>query len=183
MTTNIAESRRPRPEAAHSAREIHFFVLHVLDGIRDRCATLARRSAERAALAVELATTDDSPGRNLKRALTAIRTSMVHCDTLCARKIIDRQVHDYLRRRVDQLVAGIEVLKTRAADQWPDLPLPPLEAEPTEESGAAPLTLFQSVMERLAQTVRSVMPRHSPHEAVSQPQPIPGDTPPRGKAR
>jgi hypothetical protein len=176
MKNVIPESRRPRPAAYHSAREIHFFVLRSLAGIRDRCATLARNSAERAALAVELATSGDSPDRNLARALTAIRTSMFHCDTLCAQEIIDRRTHDYLRRRVDQLKAGLEALQATPNDRWLALQLPPLEAEPTEQSEAGPRTLFDSIMERVAKAALSILRRRpsSPDEASSVQGPEPG---------
>jgi hypothetical protein len=174
---NNQESRRPRPAVCSSAREIHFFLLRALDGIRDRCATLARHSAERAALAVQLAAFDDSTERNRKRALTAIRTSMFHCDTLCAQKILDRSAHDHLRRRVDQLIAGLKALEGMPADRWLDLPMPALEAEQTEGNEAASPTLFQIIVDRVAQAVRTVLPRPSPLETgpTLQGQPSSGD--------
>jgi hypothetical protein len=165
MTKNIPDSKKPRPAVYLSAREIHIFVLRALDGIRDRRAMLARNSAERAALAVALATADDSPGHNLKRAITAIRTSMFHCDTLYAMEIIDRQAHDYLRRRVDQLIAGLAALKTTPPDHWIDLQLIPLEAEPTAESEAAAPTVLQGILDRVAKAARFFLPRPSSVES------------------
>src|SRR5581483_2017029 len=143
MPQQTSYPRRPRPAVYHSVREHHYFVLRTLKGLLDRNSMLARRGAERAALAVELATAGDLPERNLERALTAIRTSMFHCDTLCQLKIIDRKLHDYLRRNVDQIIAGLEQLMTTPVDQWLGLQLTPLEAEPTEPSETAPPTRFQ----------------------------------------
>jgi hypothetical protein len=164
MKINISESRRPRSAVYHSAREIHYFILRALAGIRDRRATLARNSAESAALAVEFA--EDSPERNLPRALAAIRTSMFHCDTLCALEILDRKTHDYLRRRVDQLRAGLEALKIAPPDQWLALPLPPLEDEPTEQSETESPTLLQIILDRVAQMVSSFQPQRIPGETA-----------------
>jgi len=123
---------------------------------------LARRGAERAALAVELATTGASSERNLEGALTALCTSMFHCDTLCELEIIDRRVHDYLRRSVDRIVAGLEQLRTTPVDQWLGLQLTPLEAEPTEPSETAPLTRFQIILEQVAQAARFFLPTPAP---------------------
>lgn len=183
MAKLIPDSRQPRPAVYHSAREIHYFILRGLAGIRDRCATLARRSAERAALAVELATAGESPGRNLTRALTAIRTSMFHCDTLGALEIIDRQAHDYLRRRVDQLIAGLEALRTTPSDRWLDLPLTPLETETTEPDEAVAPTRFQTVLERVAEAARSILRGNEMVSSFHRPQRIPGDTALRDSAR
>jgi hypothetical protein len=159
MTNQLPDSRRPRPAVYHCAREIHFFVLRCLSGTRDRRSMLARSSAERAALAVELATAGDSPERNLPRALTAIRTSMFHCDTLYALEIIDPKTHDYLRRRVDQLIAGLKGLEASPPDQWLDLALTPLESEATEQGEAAAPTLLQLILDRVAQVARVLLPR------------------------
>jgi hypothetical protein len=134
----------------------------LLAGVRDRCATLARISAERAALAVELATADDSPERNLARALTAIRTSMFHCETLCAQGIIDRKSHDYLRHRVDQVIAGLKSLQATESDHWLDLPVIPLEAEAAEHGETVAPTLLHIILERVEQAVRLILPRQVP---------------------
>jgi len=162
MTKHNSYSRRLRPAVYDCARETHYFILRALKGVRDRNSILARRGAERAALAVELATAGDSPGRNVECALTAIRTSMFHCDTLCELKIIDRKLHDYLRRSVDRIIAGLEQLITTPVDQWLSLQLPPLEAEPTEPSEAAPPTRFQAILDRVAQAARSLLPAPAP---------------------
>jgi hypothetical protein len=162
MANDNAESRRPRPAVYNCAREIHFFVLRALAGTRDRSAMLARRAAERAALAVDLATAGDSPGRNLAKALTAIRTCVFHCDTLCEQEIINRQVHDYLRRSVDQIIAGLEQLKTTPEDHWLELPLAPIETQSTEATEPRQLTRFQRISERVAQAVRSMLQSPDP---------------------
>jgi hypothetical protein len=181
MRPQISESKRPRPAVYYSAREIHFFVLRALAGIRDRCATLARHSAERAALAVTLATAKDSPERNLPRALTAIRTSMFHCDTLCGQEILDRRAHDYLRRRVEQLIAGIEALQAAPDDQWLALPLTPLEPEATEDGEAASPTLLQIILDRVTEALSSILPRQS--SSLEEVQAIPREAALRRKAR
>jgi hypothetical protein len=156
MTRDIPDSRRPRPAVYYCVREIHFVILRALDGVRDRNAMLARIAAGRAALAVELATAGDFRARNLSRALTAIRTSMFHCDTLCELEIIDRRVHDHLRRSVDQVIAGLKQLKATPADRWLDLHLTPLETELTEPNEPAQPTRFEKIVERVVQAARSV---------------------------
>jgi hypothetical protein len=165
MKEKIVDSRSPRPAVYYCARELHFFILRALSGLRDRSAMLARRAAERAALAVELGTADDCPRRNLPQALTAIRTSMFHCDTLCEQGSIDPQTHDYLRRSVDRIIAGLEQLRGAPSDEWLGLPLAPLETEPsklTERSEPAQPTRFQTIVDRVAQAVRSILPSRAP---------------------
>jgi hypothetical protein len=162
MTKTISESRRPRPAVYYCAREIHFVILRALKGVRDRSAMLARSAAGRAALAVELATTGDAPRLNVARALTAIRTSMFHCDTLCVLEIIDRRVHDHFRRSVDQIVDGLEKLKTTPVDGWLDLDPTPLENEPTEQSETAEPTRFERILEGVAQATRSISQSAAP---------------------
>jgi hypothetical protein len=83
---------------------------------------------------------------------------MFHCDTLCALKMIDRQVHDYLRRSVDQIIAGIEQLKTTPDDHWLDLELAPLETNSTGTRETVQPTRLQSVLDRVAKAARSILP-------------------------
>jgi hypothetical protein len=168
MTKQISDSRSPRPAVYFCAREVHFFLLRALTQVRNRSAMLASRAAERAALAVDLATAGDSPERNLPRARTAIRTSMFHCDTLYELGIIDRRVHDYLRRRVDQIIAGVEQLRSAPEDQWLGLQLTPLESEPTEPSETAHPTRLQSIFERVAQAVLAILPSPAPSSGNGQ---------------
>jgi hypothetical protein len=94
---------------------------------------------------------------------------MFHCDTLCELKIIDRRVHDHLRRSVDQIIAGLEQLRTTSEDRWLDLPLTPLETEPTEPGEAAQATRFEKVVERVVQAARSILqsPARSPGSGPS----------------
>jgi hypothetical protein len=180
MTQQIGDSRRPRPAVYYCAREIHFVILRALSGVRNRCAMLARCAAERAALAVELATAEDSPERNLARALTAIRTSMFHCDTLCELEIIDRQVHDHLRRSVDQIIVGLEQLRTTPPDRWLGLDLVPLETEPTESRETAQPTRLETILERVARVARSVF--QSPTRPPGNGQSSRGQSDPRRKS-
>jgi hypothetical protein len=95
---------------------------------------------------------------------------MFHCDTLCELEIIDRRLHDHLRRSVDQIIAGLEQLKATPADRWLGLKLTPLETEPAEPSASAQPTRIETILERVARVARSVfqLPTSPPGSGQSE---------------
>jgi hypothetical protein len=87
---------------------------------------------------------------------------MFHLDTLREHDLIEGTVHDYLRRRVDQIIEGLEQLITMPAHQWLSLRLPALEPEAGEKREDSGAPRWQGILARVAQVTRSFMPAPIP---------------------
>jgi hypothetical protein len=138
--------------------ELHLLVRRLFAPLREPVATAARRATERAALAVENATSGHRREQNLARALEALDTSMFHFDVLNADDRIDARVHDYLRRTVDQIIDGLEQLTVTPVDEWLRLKLVPLEPDAEEPCKRPEQSRWQGLLARVAEAARLLLP-------------------------
>jgi hypothetical protein len=70
--------------------------------------------------------------------------------------LIESRPYNHLRRRIDQIVSGLEQLGEATTEQWPTLELAPLDGESSDSNAAGEGSSLQLLLVRVAETVRSI---------------------------
>jgi hypothetical protein len=112
-----------------------------------------------AAIAVRQAAEGARPKTDLRRARRILAGALEMAELMCLAQEIAEDLLDDLKRQIDRIVAGLEALPA-AAEEWSEVPLPPLEepsAKSVEET-ARPLRQIREQVRRLIQ-LRAVVRR------------------------
>jgi hypothetical protein len=175
MIVQTAFSQRVRPAVCGAALELHLLSLRCLSDARDPKATKILHATERAAVALELAAVGHRRDDNLRRAQKEMTTSLVLVEALHLIGRINARVCDHLRRRIDQVVSGVEQMIIAPPGECLALELPPLEEEAKELPKDPVRARWRQLIRRVAETARSLL---APQEEPQPPaQPTPEDPP------
>ena len=166
MPTSTAFSEGPLPAVHAAALELHLVAIGWLASVRQRNSKVSRirRATERTALAVEAATAGHRRSYHLGRAHEAMVSSLGLFRLLYLEGHIDARVFDQARRRIDQILAGLDQLSAATKEEWLTLELVPLEKEVTDYQAHPEFSRLQSLLARVAEAVRSLLPGPSTHE-------------------
>jgi hypothetical protein len=165
--TTTPFSQRGRPALCAATLELHLLCLQLLSQIHETKATKIRLATERAAHAVELAAIGSRREHHLRKAIAEMGTTLLFVRALHLEGKLGLPVSDYLRRQIDQIVAGVEQLRATRPDEWVGLELPPLEAEAIDPSANPERRLAQRVLTRLTEILRKLLAVESPPEPSS----------------
>jgi hypothetical protein len=169
MNTQLSE--RPLPALHGAALETHLVVNRWLAAIklRDSAVSRIKRLTRRASIAIDVATNSQRSGFHLRRAREAILECRAELRILRGEEKIDQRLYDHARRRLDQIIGGIDQLSAKPEEQWFSVELAPLEVEANEPTKAIEFTRLQQILGRVEKAVLSLFPGEPPRrEAESE---------------
>lgn len=169
MKNKPALSQRERSAICAAAIDLELLCARLLSHLREPKVTKIRRATERTSLAIELAATvgyrRDS---NLRRIVADMATTLLLVRTLHLEGKIGSRVCDYLRRRIDQIVSGVEQMSTTRPDEWSALALPVLEPEVADPEQNPERLLAQAILQRIDEIARSLLTEERPAAEPSE---------------
>src|SRR6476659_876589 len=127
-------STRPLPAVHAAALELDLLSSRWLVDIQCSAVPKSQRAAESAVIAIELA----SAGHRRKHHVRRAQESAVVCQAafrlLFARGMLDVRTYDEARRRVDQLLAGLDAVSAAPDKDCASVGLPSLEPEAEDQN-------------------------------------------------
>lgn len=158
----------------HALSELHVFVAQGPAGIPTTVAARLVRATIRARGAIKIAGSGVRRGHHLGMAVESLTWTQNAFEVLLLDRKITPELFDEARRRLDQVLQGIELLSGAGEGNWSTVELPALadpHADLAEDATIKPLRLLVARVTELVRALRK-------HED----QPAPGPTRPTRKA-
>jgi hypothetical protein len=151
MPTKLFHAEVPLPAVHGAIVELHLIIARGLAPVR------IRRATERAAIAVEHAAAGHRRRYNLQRAHEAMITTRSLMRLLYLEEMIEGGAYHHLRRRIEQILSGLEQLGDAAPERWSAIELVPIDSESSDSGSTAEDSRLQLLRARVAKTVRTIL--------------------------
>jgi hypothetical protein len=158
-TNKIPFASRPLPRVHEALQSLQVFADQLLKRKNVKVREVARvfRVIERATFAVELGATGRRRKYHLDRAQDAVVLTMAIFSQLCLHRTIGAQPFEEVRRRISQIMAGLEALEEIGEGEWASAALPPLDP-PADDATQSPAFLtLKRVFETAVEAVDAVV--------------------------
>jgi hypothetical protein len=119
-------------------------------------AARVRRVTENAVIALEIASLGHRPQHHLRRAQEAVAVCQSAFRILYARGQIDVRVFDEARRRIEQVVVGLDRLSDTPEKDWSSAKLPPLEAPFEQPAVPQSVSAVRDIVVEVSEIERAV---------------------------
>jgi hypothetical protein len=158
MQTKPFHSERPLPAVHAAILELHIVNIGLLASVQLRNSEIGqiRRATGRAAIAIEHATAGHRRRDNLRRAHEAMMTCHGLTQLLHLEGMIDARTYGLVRRRIDQIVSGLEQLGDTNAECWTTIELAPIEIGSSDSSSRTVDSRLRQLLLGAAEAIRSI---------------------------
>ena len=137
MREQLPFSEQRRPAVRDALRALFALLANAEDSsVAPEAVGRLGRWVMNAAVAVRQAAEATRPSTDLRRARRLLAGVLEMAELLCLTRKIDDQLLYDVTRQINRIVEALEDLP-QSIEEWPLVPLPPLEAEPDENSGEA----------------------------------------------
>jgi hypothetical protein len=159
MPTNHHQSEGQLPAVHGAILELHLIIIRCMAsvGLHNYDVARIRRATQRAAIAVEHAAGGHRRRYNLQRAHEAMITALALMRLLHLEEMIEGRPYHHVRRRIDQILLGLEQLTNTAPECWSAVELVPVDSESNDSDSSAEGSRLALLLARVAKAVRDIL--------------------------